>query len=101
MYPALGLFAFAPAAGARVFVGRRRRRARRAADRAETLSFERMARQAMRGKITSDLVRGPVRERIELDAAVLARDEGEAAPPRALEALAAVDPGGEARERAR
>ena len=60
-----------------------------------------MTRQLVPREIGLDPLGAPVRERIELDAAVDALDQRQLIPPAALVALAAVDPGGEALERAR
>src|SRR5688572_23330526 len=66
---ALGLFFAAPPPRPGVLAGRNRARARRAADARVVLIVERVVRHLMLSHVRLDLLKGPARERVDLDEA--------------------------------
>src|SRR5262245_51417139 len=100
MDAALGFGRAAPAAGAHRLAWRRAARAGHAADRGKAIGFERMVREIGLGEVGRDILRRPGGKRVDLDAPARELDlrQPDAAPT--MVALAAVDQGIEAGERA-
>src|SRR6476646_3765080 len=85
----------APAAGTRIFAGRRPARARHAADRKVTRGDQRMRRQFCHLVDRLDLLARNIGERVELQFRAVVLDNRYLSPRATLKTLASVDPGRE------